>query len=405
MKFGILLTTYNRPELLKQTLLSLNLQTYRNFKVYLIDNGSNPPVNRNLIPKELDINLIRFGENQGPEPIDSLLDSIECDYFATIADDDVWNPNTLGIINQLLETHSEIKIINTGFSTYNHESGKPLTTKLEMQEFDGNLHFSNSTEMALAQCRVFCIGRDTNAYVPRLAHPSTSFISMNLIRQTKKRQGALFIRPLGDVGFLGCLFNTDFGYYLDLPLAVIGRSKSNDSIGAFAGRRNHWKREVPHLEYTPLKGCSFPNMAVDTHLKVLKRNGFTDNEDLKIDPSFFITHMVHILTDNPWSDTTTTDFFEALPYAVKSLSTDKKSVNIIMDTFKLRNEEDINGIHLTLYLLISIKQKLAPLSFEDTGKGDLPAFENAVEFAKWQENNYIIPLLSSKESFIDKVSH
>lgn len=46
MKFGILVLTYNRPELICLTLQSLASQTYRDFSVLLIDNGTRPPLDQ-----------------------------------------------------------------------------------------------------------------------------------------------------------------------------------------------------------------------------------------------------------------------------------------------------------------------------------------------------------------------
>lgn len=386
MKFSILVLTYNRPELLSATLKSLSLQTYRNFSVHLVDNGSNPPVDIKELPGDLDLTYSRFETNQHPcDASNAGLKYLQGTHFAILADDDVWSPHTLEIVAEIFSRDAGIESLSTGLNRYDYHSNRPLYGRAFLEQFNGHLYAFDGMQTGLAHCNFWGIGPKNDFPMPRMAHPSASFYKRELIERTIAKQQELYVKPFGDVGYLGCCFNTAKIHYLDLPLAVLGQSQVSELNGARPGQRQHWLREVSFLEHSPLKGCSFINMGVDGHLKVLHRNGVTDKHDCNLRAEFFIRHLSQVATDEPWTDATLGDLREAMPLAVEKILQERglagtKASKAITD-------------HLWKELEAIRDKKVAANSYAPPVQSakDLPHFDHILDYAVWQEERFALP--------------
>lgn len=319
IKFSVFLTTYNRHELLQYTLKSLRLQTYKDFEIILIDNGSDAPVDPADLPVDLDISLIRHDQNQhASDFLNELIEKVDGTHFALLADDDVWTSRVLERAAEIFKNR-EIQSLGIGFSRYHLGLNQPLHNKDYFHTFTGHLEQFDAWHAAIAYCSFWGIGPKVNYLLPRMAHPSASFFAMGLVKKTIEKQGQLLIKPLGDVGFVGCCFHQKNVYYLDLPLVVLGEGHSKDLDGSRPGQRMRWMHYLPFLEFTPLKACSFINMGVEGHLKMLHRNGIHKMWDCALRSDFFLWHLAHVASDDPWTDITRRDIEEAVPFAVEAL--------------------------------------------------------------------------------------
>jgi glycosyltransferase involved in cell wall biosynthesis len=319
IKFSIFLPTYNRHNLLQKALFSLFAQTYKNFEVLLYDNGSEPPVD--YIEQYGDNRLRYFRQNVNTNVNDLGEDSIRNmsgTHFLFLGDDDVLIPDTLRIVADLLEYNNQIDILQTGFFRFNHDTNKVCDFENQINSFTSNLEIFDSEEAAYFFINSWGIGPATTYKAPRMAHSSGIFISKKLIDKTRKLQGELFVKPFGDIGYVGAILNTNNLYYLDLPLAVIGETKIREMNGSKPGQRQKWNKEVKYLEYTPIKGASFMNMGADAHLKVIYRNTVDKKYDSRLRPYFYFKHLEQVLSDNPWTKKTITDAIECLPYLLWS---------------------------------------------------------------------------------------
>jgi hypothetical protein len=240
-------------------------------------------------------------------------------HFVTLADDDVWTPHTLEIVARVFEENPGMESLGVGLSHFDHDASQPVSTHAFLASFTGVLQRYDARRMGLSFCSSWGIGEKIQDNLPRLSHVSATFLGRDLVDRTAAKQGGLYIKPFGDVGYIGCLFNTDNSYYLDLPLAVIGSTQQREMQGSQSGQRMKWEREVPFLEHSPIKGCSFVNMGMDGHMKVLHRNGIQRGWDCSLRPDFFIRHLEHVASDRPWTETTERDIQEALPLAVEAL--------------------------------------------------------------------------------------
>lgn len=324
IEFSIILLTYNRHELLQHTLRSLSLQTYKKFKVLLIDNGSYPPVDPSILPSDLDICFVRYEKNEhGCDIQNDAIEKVDGTHFLWLADDDVLTPGTLEIVAGIFSENSKVKSIGVGFSRYDLVNNVPLHNKAYFETFTGRLERFDAFNTGIAYCRSWYIGPKVNIELPRMAHASASFFDMEMIRETIDSQGELFVKPFGDVGFVGTCFHQKYIHYLDLPLVVLGESRVKEMNGSLPGQRMKWLREIPFIEFSPLKACSFANMGVESHLKVLYRNGINKLVDCSLRSDFFMGHLQQVASDNPWKETTERDIEEAIPFAIAALQKEK----------------------------------------------------------------------------------
>ncbi|CAH0185020.1 Chondroitin synthase [Pseudomonas sp. Bi70] len=118
--FSIILTTYNRPELLKDALASVGSQTLRDFEVILInDNGE--PVEHLLAAYDFPITYIRQGRNQGLSAARNAgLALARGRYVVYLDDDDIYLPNHLAILAEAFEQQPD-SVVYTGVEYVNEK--------------------------------------------------------------------------------------------------------------------------------------------------------------------------------------------------------------------------------------------------------------------------------------------
>lgn len=144
--FSIILTTYNRPDLLKDALASVGCQTQRDFEVILInDNGE--PVEHLLAVYDFPITYIRQGRNQGLSAARNAgLALARGRYVVYLDDDDIYLPNHLAVLAEAFEQHPG-SVIYTGVEYVNEklEGGKRIelgrSQPFKHEAFDRDLLF------------------------------------------------------------------------------------------------------------------------------------------------------------------------------------------------------------------------------------------------------------------------
>ena len=390
IKFSIFLLTYNRHELVVKTLNSLIAQTYTNFEVLLYDNGSSPSV-KYIIDAYQDNRIIykRYEKNQNSNDVaEDSLNNMSGSHFIFLADDDVLVPNALNIVNDLF-CSQEIDILQVGVVNFNHTTLICDLSKINLHQFTGKLDISDSVEAAFHFCNVWGIGPIKNYKGPRTCHPSGFFISREMIKKTRQSQAELFLKPFGDVGYVGALLNTDKYHYLDLPLAIIGEAQIRETNGDKPGQRHKWNKDVEFLEHSPLKGVSFTNMATDVHLKALHRNNWHEKYDCRLRPDFYFRHLKQVLSDSPWTYITLRDALEVIPYAFRSVLNFITLSSVANLFYRILKKPYV----LVRGVWVGIKIMFGPNRQVEAPK--IMSFKDINNFAIWIERNYVDVLIES----------
>ncbi len=118
--FSIILTTYNRPDLLQDALASVGSQALSDFEVILInDNGE--PVEHLLAAYDFPITYIRQGRNQGLSAARNAgLALARGRYVVYLDDDDIYLPNHLAVLAEAFEQHPGC-VVYTGVEYVNEK--------------------------------------------------------------------------------------------------------------------------------------------------------------------------------------------------------------------------------------------------------------------------------------------
>ena len=122
---SIIIPTYNRGQSIGRSIESVLSQTYQDFEVIVVDDGSTDNT-RELVAGFNDerIRYVRHEENKGEAAARNTgIKAARCDYIAYQDSDDEWLPEKLARQIELLENASpEVGVIYTGFwKTENHK--------------------------------------------------------------------------------------------------------------------------------------------------------------------------------------------------------------------------------------------------------------------------------------------
>ncbi|MEH7384264.1 glycosyltransferase family 2 protein [Bacillus sp. JJ1521] len=123
---SVILCTYNRKCFLSRSIESILAQTYTNFELILVNNGStdgSDEVCEEYAKKDSRIRLIHISENQGASNGRNVgLDNASCEYVTIVDDDDYCEPQLLAFLWDLIS-----------------ENGADISICGSWNDFDGNL--------------------------------------------------------------------------------------------------------------------------------------------------------------------------------------------------------------------------------------------------------------------------
>ena len=115
----IIIPNYNKGDYLKECLDSVINQTYKNWKVYLIDDCSTD-ISKEILKeyeKEEKINIFYLNKNMGPSHCRNLgIKNSNSDFIAFLDSDDYWPKNKLETqINEMLDNNYEFSYTDIKF--------------------------------------------------------------------------------------------------------------------------------------------------------------------------------------------------------------------------------------------------------------------------------------------------
>ena len=122
VKINIVLVTYNRPFYLRQAIDSILNQSYTNFNLIILDNGSDSETKKIL--STLNDSRIRIVTNKlnSREFINNAFNFTDCEYIMLTHDDDLMNKNFLKYQLNQLELNKQIDLLACRINLINDKS-------------------------------------------------------------------------------------------------------------------------------------------------------------------------------------------------------------------------------------------------------------------------------------------
>ena len=124
-KISVIIPTHNRPALLREAVASVHQQTYTNWEIVIVDDGSQPPVDEEPIRKEFGgrVRLIRndlpmkqpYARNQG-------VLAATGNVVVHLDDDDLLAPKALEIALSVLESDPSLELVFLGVNGFGARS-------------------------------------------------------------------------------------------------------------------------------------------------------------------------------------------------------------------------------------------------------------------------------------------
>jgi len=324
-KFLIIVPTYNRNEMVNETLKSIFDQTYPDWQVLVSDNASPQPV-ANTIPaayqQDPRFTLVRR-EALTLEHGELLLQqapNYDFDYWMSLADDDLLLPFALEQVARYGGRHA---VMQSSFYGYN-EADKTVgfsdmlnDPSQETIEYDSK-QFLNW----FVQTNGIKLKNDTGQHYRRPplgpTHPSATWSTRDLLQRTLRQYGRITTPPFGDIGYFKFGLNGGAGLYINRPLVMVRFHRgSYGNASGHAGLAPRVRLAQQHnmaFKFSRLKAVTFCNGARESCLALL--NDLSWEYTSHLGAGFLLRHSLEILRDRPWTNVTLKDLGEVLPFLI-----------------------------------------------------------------------------------------
>ncbi|HTU49318.1 MAG TPA: glycosyltransferase family A protein [Acidobacteriaceae bacterium] len=211
MLISVVIPTYNRPDLLLQTLESVLAQTYKDIEIIVVDDGSTAETGELLDKFSPRVQSIRLGRSGISTARNTGIDAAQGEFIAFVDHDDLWHPQKIEKHVEFASAHPELAMTYTDAIEFSKE-GPAKITYVD--------HFS-----ALKQ--------PAHLFAPMIATYAVPLMSATMIRKSFLREkGLSFPNYFGidDVGlFLMMLVEGGQFGYLPEPLTMRRMHEGNTS--------------------------------------------------------------------------------------------------------------------------------------------------------------------------------
>ncbi len=209
---SVIIPTYNRPEMLRLTLESIHNQTFSDFEVLVIDDGTPNSLNEELCREFPKVQYFKIENSGGPSrPRNMGIQRAKGKYVTFLDDDDLWLPQKLEKQAAVLEDNSEFGIVHTPCKVINA--------------------YGEETSETIGQPRAKNLKHGDVSM--RMIGDWTLMTSSVMIRKTILDKVGFFKEDMPQAGedtqfWTRCSFYTKF-YYLDEPLVLYRRHEGISS--------------------------------------------------------------------------------------------------------------------------------------------------------------------------------
>lgn len=110
---SVIIPTYNRTDYLKITLNSILKQTFQDFEIIVVDDGTPGTANQNLCASFDKVRYVKIENSGGPaKPRNVGIKEAKGKYLAFVDDDDLWLPNKLEKQVAVLESNPDFGLVH-----------------------------------------------------------------------------------------------------------------------------------------------------------------------------------------------------------------------------------------------------------------------------------------------------
>jgi glycosyltransferase involved in cell wall biosynthesis len=214
LKFLILLFYYDRPEMVKNALRSINKSTYTNFTIAFIDDGSTTPgkpiveetLSPDLLSKVIFYNTnhsiadkIKQGGSIFGKLANEALQTTKCDIALMLCDDDALTPGYLEYLNEYFKLNSEVNHCYSKVLFYNPtkedytQSKETINfnhsgTTYNLNHYDTPINPYCKVDSSQVAWRVKC-NLENNIWFP---YPQTRNLDASLYKQLYEKCGECY---------------------------------------------------------------------------------------------------------------------------------------------------------------------------------------------------------------------
>lgn len=118
MKISVIIPTYNRARLISETINSVLAQSFQDFEVIVIDDGSTDSTAQELASFGDQIQYLRQGNLGVNNARNHGLAAAQGEYIAMLDDDDLWHPDKLAVQVQIMDRFPELAFTFSNFWHY-----------------------------------------------------------------------------------------------------------------------------------------------------------------------------------------------------------------------------------------------------------------------------------------------
>lgn len=143
--FSVIIPLYNKENYIEKALNSILNQTFTDYEVWIIDDGSTDKSVEKVVPFLSEkIKLIQHQKNSGLSASrNSGIQHSNCNYITFLDADDVWKPHFLSTIHSLINQFAEARIYATNYEElYAHKVVRPINgSEILKDDFKGLVDF------------------------------------------------------------------------------------------------------------------------------------------------------------------------------------------------------------------------------------------------------------------------
>ncbi len=137
MKISVIIPVYNRVESLKTAIESVFCQSYKNYEIIIVDDGSEKPIKNFIFPYLHRIRLIELSKNKGVSFARNIgIENAKGDYVAFLDSDDIWLPFKLALQVDFIK-ENDFKIVHT--DEFWWKKGKFVNQGKRHTKYGGNI--------------------------------------------------------------------------------------------------------------------------------------------------------------------------------------------------------------------------------------------------------------------------